>query len=410
MAKYTVIESRKFKTNILSVQFVYPLQEMSVTKLAVLMNILTDRTEKYHSKQLLSDKLDDLYGASVGSKVSAYGKSQVMEVRISFLNDAYTEEAIINEALQLLAEILFRPLLNEETVREAKDLHYAFLRRSLDNPSSFTQQQALKLAGANHPLGISVNGNAEDVAEISVVDIEEAYRLLLEESQIFVNMIGSLRAEEIIPLLEVVLPLKGRDDNEGTYYSFMPLESNEYVEYKAIGQSYLALIYNHDIGPLDAAYWKLRVTNALLGQLPVSLLFQEIREKRSLSYSISSMPIVYDEVIYIAAGIQIGSEDEVVELSKKQVQRLQDGDFDPELLEVVKVMLQNAFRSSLDYPQTMLNLLFQNSLFKRRQTVDDILDAIAKVSKEDVILTAGHLKLNTVFVLKGESNAENKQQ
>ena len=69
-------------------------------------------------------------------------------------------------------------------------------------------------------------------------------------------------------------------------------------------------------------YWTLRTGSCIFGQLPTSLLFQEVREKRSLCYSIYSSILSYDGVMSVSTGIDSAHLDEVKELVEQQRQRL----------------------------------------------------------------------------------------
>jgi len=409
MSTIKVISSEKFNTNLISLHFVHELTVEDAGKMAVLVNIMVDRCEKYPSKQAISQQLDLFYGASISSKVSALGKSQSLEIQMSFLNDKVIDEIILEKTIAFLAEMVYHPLITEETVKEARELHYDMLKRSLDDPANYLQQKAFEIAGKQQALGINSNGNAEEILEITLEDMIDCYKKLMNKSQLFVHMIGDVDEEETEKVISKYFKQTKELKPIPSFYSFSPIEINERTENKNFTQSYVITIYNHDITVADPRYWALRVGNALFGQLPSSFLFQEIREKRSLSYSIYSTQLAFDSIIYATAGIQTSQEEEVVELIKQQLEKVCNGDFDESLLNTTKEMLINMFKSSLDYQATVLGLAFQNSLLQRDKSVEDIVKEIQEVEKEEVVNAMKQLCLNTVFVLKGELHGESNE-
>lgn len=76
--------------------------------------------------------------------------------------------------------------------------------------------------------------------------------------------------------------------------------------------------------------------NAMLGQYSTSLLFQNVREKNSLCYSIYSNLIAFDGARELRPASKKKDIDQVLTLIQEQIETLKNGTFDEELLTVTK--------------------------------------------------------------------------
>ena len=83
----TYLPARKFKTSLLSAQFVTPLQQETASAYALLPAILRRGTVRYPDLGALSARLDRLYGASVDYTVRKQGENQCVGFVASFIDD-----------------------------------------------------------------------------------------------------------------------------------------------------------------------------------------------------------------------------------------------------------------------------------------------------------------------------------
>ena len=85
----TYLPARKFKTSLLSAQFVTPLQQETASAYALLPAILRRGTVRYPDLGALSARLDRLYGASVDYTVRKQGENQCVGFVASFIDDRF---------------------------------------------------------------------------------------------------------------------------------------------------------------------------------------------------------------------------------------------------------------------------------------------------------------------------------
>ena len=109
----TYLPARKFKTSLLSAQFVTPLQQETASAYALLPAILRRGTVRYPDLGALSARLDRLYGASVDYTVRKQGENQCVGFVASFIDDSYIPggeqllEPVAEQVRHVTAERIF---------------------------------------------------------------------------------------------------------------------------------------------------------------------------------------------------------------------------------------------------------------------------------------------------------------
>ena len=140
------------------------------------------------------------------------------------------------------------------------------------------------------------------------------------------------------------------------------------------------------------------------------MLFQEVREKNSLCYSIYSNLISYDAALGVTTGVEKEHIDKTISLIRKQFQRICEGDFTADLLEVSKQMIVNSLKASKDSMNSLIALQYQNVLLDRQWNTEDIIERIQAIRHEDILRAMQACELKMTFVLTKEDADENNHE
>ena len=383
-----VIHTNKFKDIGISIRFQNELEIKKASARSLLSLMLCDRCQKYDTKQKMSMKQDELYGMTLYAQSVGYGKSQVIEIRSKCLHPDYLkqQEDYLHEVFSFLYEIVFHPLLEIEVFEESKKILRAKLQRLHDDPAQYVINEGLKQVGKNGTLEISSLGSIEDVDALTLDDMRQAYHEMMKNDMIHIMICGDMKEVEITPYIHKFFDFDSRIQTYESFYVIEnQLEKNYMESIRNITQSYLMMVWFTHTSVIDKSYYALRVANAMLGQYSTSLLFQEVREKRSLCYSISSSLISYDGVLAVTTGIQKEHIEETISLIKEQVKRIQNGEFEDELMEVSKTMIINSLKTSRDSMYSLMALAYQNTLLQRDWSIDDMITQVQQVSKQQIM-------------------------
>ena len=396
-----VLQTKKFKDIGISIRFRSPLDEKSACVRSLLALMLCDRSLRYDTKQKMSMHLDALYGASLNAQTMGYGASHVVDIRMKVINPKYCDNVNLNEEIFVfLKEILFFPAIREDVFIEAKKMLEAKIKRNIDDPAQYSISKALKLAGEGTPLAISSLGESEICQSITLQDVERAYYSLIHEDAVDILICGDVEEQKVQDYVKKYLDFAAREINLPTYYAVKSDVKNRFVEEnRNISQTNITMIWFSDTRIVDDDYYPLRVGNAILGQYATSLLFQEVREKNSLCYSIFSNLISYDGALGVTTGIDKQHSEKTIALIKEQFERMVNGDFSDELFTVSKQMIVNSLRASNDNMASLIALAYQNILLSRRDTTQDIITKINEVTKQQVVDAMAKCRLKMTFLL-----------
>ena len=284
-----ILETGKFKDVILSFRFFNELKTPDSWVRTVLALMLADRCEKYPTKREVSCCLDGLYGASASARTTTYGQGQILEFRVKALNEKYVGGDLLQRQIALASQFLLHPLkdgdqLSNALFKEAMINLKAMIQRRSDNPASYAASQCAKLLGEGQALGISVLPTMEEAETITLAQVSEAYEKMIREDRIDIFVEGQVDPATVISLLKHAFPFEDRELEIKSEYLAEKEAAEEKSETRSIDQTTLVMMYPTHVALSGPDYWALRTGSCIFGQLPTSLLFQEVREKRSLCY------------------------------------------------------------------------------------------------------------------------------
>ena len=175
----------------------------------------------------------------------------------------------------------------------------------------------------------------------------------------------------------------------------------EGIEQKEANQSILEMGYHFPIQYGDTSHIPLIVMNGLLGGYAHSKLFVEVREKASLAYTVSSTMDIFSGMLRVYAGIDRKNRNKAMTLINRQVADLKRGKFSEEELQQTKNMLKNSALLSQDRQNDLLETTYLSAVLgKKFLRVDEWLEVMENVKKEDIVLAANTLKLQAVYFME----------
>ena len=145
-----------------------------------------------------------------------------------------------------------------------------------------------------------------------------------------------------------------------------------------------------------------RLMSYLLGQLPNSLLFAEIREKRNLCYSIYSNLLHYDGILSVHTGISKKQRDLVLSLIDEQIETIRNDGFSETLFQSAKALMINNYQGIEDDVSSWMNLIFSAWLLDKPFDMKQILKEVDAVDRQSIVKAAQNLKKLCTFTVTGQ--------
>ena len=240
---------------------------------------------------------------------------------------------------------------------------------------------------------------------IFYVSEQEYYDWLISNAKIDIFMSGKINEKEFTNVLLENQNIKDLNPREGYYIlNRQSTESrqnveNEVFESMNVVQGKLVLGLNVDFDDENLQAIAL-VYNAILGDGANSMMFQNVREKAGLAYSSKSTFIKQKMNIFIRCGIQIENYEKALNLIKVQLDNIKTGEFSDEDIEVAKVYLTSSIKNIEEEQDTEIVYYIGQELSGTNRSIEEYIDRIQRVSKEDILAFAEKVSINTIYFLK----------
>jgi len=167
-------------------------------------------------------------------------------------------------------------------------------------------------------------------------------------------------------------------------------------------QSQLVLLYNlEDLNKTEKEI-TFHLLNYILGSGGLSSkLYRYIREENSYCYKIASMYFKYDNLLCIASSLAKENIQHTIKLINKAIKEMQTGDFTEDDIKDAKQNMLLSLNVNKNNPNAVL-ANFQFKVFLGNYNIEEKIELIEKITKQEIINLAKKIKLNTVYVLSEE--------
>lgn len=404
----TLINSNKFKTNLVSVYIQRILDKDEATKNALIPNIITNASKEYKTLRDISNKLEDLYGASILADVSKRGERQVLNIKLVTTNEQYLDEPIFTDAIEFLNEIINNPLVegngfSEEYLKLEKQNLKERIKAKINDKGRFALERCFEEMCKDEKFSISENGYIEDIDSITAKELYDHYRNILKTSPIDIVVEGEFDEKKVVEIVKNKFKFERGSiiDIPREKYEKQVTSVKNIIDKMDITQGKLVIGYRTNIDFADAEkYYPLIVGCNILGGGPHSKMFINIREKESLCYYIYSSLEKYKGILFISSGIETQNYDKTTDLVKTQIETIIQGDISDEELENSKKSLISSMRALTDSIGGLSDFKFAQDIGKANLSIEDIINYIDKVTKEEIVSVFKNLQLDTIYFLR----------
>lgn len=406
---FFALRDPKFKHDRLSLSLVLPLEEDKLAQRAIVPYLLRQGTECYPSFTRLNQRLCELYGASLEASVEKLGAYQLLNLGLVSIDSrfAFEGEDMVRELAELLCQLLLEPYweagafpavvtqVEKESLKDA-------IRAEINDKRGYALLRAKTLMCQGEALALPRYGSLEQAAAITPQSAREAYEEILRRAQIQLMMVGSGDPE---PARQVFAKRLGTLQREpitldvSRCQKLPPKELRQTVETLDVKQGKLVLCYHSPVDGSPRQQNAARVAAALLGGTATSLLHTNVREKLSLCYYCAAQIDSVTGILFVDSGVEPENCDKAQEAMMKQMERLQQGEFEEELLEQTKRFLKTAYNAVEDSLDSLENWYLLRILCDRLESPQEALALCQSLTKEDVVEAAQNFRLDSVYRL-----------
>jgi len=409
--RFHLYPTEKFKTLVFSVFLHQNLRRELAAPTALLPYVLERGTGKWPTTRELAKAMEELYGADILTDIVKRGERHVLQFMLEIVNPLFVpgEENLEEKGLEVLKEVLSNPLLEEGRFKESyvkreKELLKNRIEGLINDKVSYALERCIQEMCREEKYGVYRLGQLEDLEKINSQNLYEYYQDVLARAPMDVFVLGKIDAQEILPLIEKAFDFKREDLWEiDPTQIYREVQEPRYVEERLeVSQGKLTLGYRTNTAVTDDDFYPLLFYNGILGAFPHSKLFQNVREKASLAYYANSRLERNKGIMLIASGIEINNYDKALKIIQEQVSSLKEGDITSYELESTRVGLINQVRVSEDNPYQIINRHLGGIIGGRQESIQEIIEQLKGVTREDVVRVAEKIKLDTIYFLRNK--------
>ncbi len=404
----TRLPARKFKTSLLSAQFMTPIAAETAAAQALLPAVLRRGTMRYPDMGALSTRLDELYGAEIDYTVRKKGECQCVGFVASFIDDAFTPggEKLLEPVAELLGQVIGNPVTKDgrflpEYVDSERTNLVDAIRSILNDKRDYADLRLLQEMCAGEPYGVSRFGDEKTAQALTGEQVYEAYTRLLSSAPLELFYCGSASAERVEAALMAALsnlPHKAVQAIPQSQCHTARKEVKRVTDLMDVTQGKLGMGFTCGSDDFSA----LMMGNTLFGGSSNAKLFMNVREKLSLCYYASSLFHRQKGIITVSSGIEFQNFQKAYDEIQHQLKAVQDGKLEDWELEGARSTLCNAYATIGDSQSKLENFWLGQTATGRDDTPEALAEGVRTVSPERIYEAMKTVSLDTVYFLKGE--------
>jgi predicted Zn-dependent peptidase len=340
---------------------------------------------------------------SIGGYMDAFTAKEYASFHLKVLDEH------LPLAVDILGDVVMNPLFDATEMAKEKKVIFEEINMVEDTPDDLVMELFTEAFWPNHPLGRPILGTKRSVGSFHREDLATFFRQVYHPGNMLIAAAGNLDHGATASLVRRHfggLELGKASGRNG--HAPRPAAKIVTRAKKELEQVHLCLgapAYPQAHPDRYAGY----ILNTVLGGSMSSRLFQNIREKRGLVYSISSGVTSYSDAgsLTVYAGTGLDSVEEVVRLTRDEFRRLKEEPLPGVELRRAKDHLKGSLMLSLENTGSrMSHLARQEIYFGRHFSLDELTAGIEAVRGEDVqrmaqAIFAGRLTVSVLGNLKG---------
>ncbi|MBX7151353.1 insulinase family protein [bacterium] len=304
---------------------------------------------------------------------------------------------ILSEDLPLAVDVISDLVTNatflEKEIDKEKLVVIEEIKDTEDTPEEFIQDYFYSRVFPEHPLGHGILGTKETVDHFTQEQIDAYYSKYYVPSNIVVSVAGNFNQDELLKIVHKRFKFRQNTANRSYWpkgfekYQLRKFKGERDMIEKNISQAHICMGLPIKISYMHNKKFELLALNTILGGGMSSRLFQKVRERHGLAYSIYSfVDFMYDTGLF---GIYWSTDktklDKAVELVKNELKRMTSQPIKKNELKMAKSQIKANLLFGLESTSTRMIRLAKNEIYlKKKLNIADITEYIDNITLDDI--------------------------
>lgn len=329
---YYAYPAGTFKSVTMRATFTLPLVKDTAAQHAIIPSLLRRATRNHPSLAAIAQRCEELYGTSIKALATRVGQQQLLSITMRVPGPELVPNGrrVFSDAVGLARELVADPLIRGDGfdkdifASEQEQLAQA-IRAIVDDKQGYAMRRALETSFPDHPYGVAEYGTEEAVKALTREGTLRAFEALRANAKLDVYLSGPFDLQRDLPV--VMAAFSGIDRNKPgqpptNEPAKAPAKLRSGRDKQKMEQSFAVLTYATGVNIASPHFAALRFADALFGRLSTSRLFQVVREKHGLAYSVGSYADDATGMGVSYAGTDPKHQDKAIALMRSELERL----------------------------------------------------------------------------------------
>ena len=290
--------------------------------------------------------------------------------------------------VEMFTDLLTNSLFADDEIARERQVILQEIHMVEDMPDDHIHDLFAALLWGTHPLGKTILGSHEIVAAMNSGKLQEYVQKYFTTDKIVIAAAGNVVHDDFVSLWQNTFDGFRRNCDPSLIRNPPALlPSCQKIYSKSLEQVHI-LLGTYGLSITDENRFAYLLLNVLLGGNMSSHLFQEIREKRGLAYSVYSYIAPYSDSGYIAIylGVDRTSVSESLALISQEISLLQNTPVPENELANAKDFVKSGLFLSTENMEAIMTRIARNEIyFGKYITMEEVIDSIERIKGEDIL-------------------------
>lgn len=408
---FSSVIDKKFKTASLTLRFITKLDPKTAAPNSLGVGALSASNSRLTTLAQLNERLSSLYGAALSTFTRKRGDVQILGLTASWITSRYAidGEDIDSEMTEIIRDCIFHPNIKdgefdaESFAITKKDL-LDRIDAELNNKRGYAISKAAETAFRGEPAQYSCYGTKEAAEAVTAAEAYEAYKRLINTSQIEIYYIAPEENPGIEEMFRKSIGELHRTPEICEFRSVSPLKSKPEESCGEFDVLQCKMVMTFKTSSEDAP--AIKMLSTVFGETPVSKLFMNVREKLSLCYYCACRTVASKGALMVDSGVERGNIGKAKDEILHQLDEIRNGNITDAEYESALLSLDNALTQIGDTPSSYSSWYFERFCDGKIVTPEEQLELYKNVTKERIIEAAKSLSLDSVYLMLNKEEAE----
>lgn len=316
---------------------------------------------------------------NVGGQTNAYTSREFTSFYAKMLKND------LELAVDVLSDLVVAPTFDMDEMSKEKEVVVQEIKQTNDDPSDIVYDYFMETAYQNQGLGRSILGTPEIVRSFNTEILKSYMASNYATENMVVAGAGNLKHDEFVKMVEQ--RMGGIQSKTNFIKEKQIYNGGEFAKVRDIEQAQVLLgfegvAHNHE------DYYKATILSTILGGSMSSRLFQEIREKRGLVYTVYSFTNSHTQngIFGIYAGLNEEEIKQYIPVVADELKKISSEYVSDKELNRVKVQLKASMMMALESSSSTAEAIArQYLLYGRSVPVKEVISRIDSVTKDDIL-------------------------